>query len=321
MSIVELEDVHRSFGRVHALRGLSLRVERGTIVGLLGPNGAGKTTAVNVLTTLVRPDAGTARVAGHDVVREPGRVRSVIGLTGQFAALDDGLTARENLVLFGRLLKLGRAGARERAAELLDRFGLAADADRRTGGFSGGMRRRLDLAVSMVARPAVLFLDEPTTGLDPTSRALLWDVVRALRADGVTILLTTQYLQEADELADRIAVIDHGRAIAEGTAGELKARVGGSVCHLVLPAETRDRAAEVLAAGHQVTPTDDGLTVPAAGSGTLTAVLRALDAAGIEPADIALRRPTLDDVFFALTGGGADAAPEPAAAGAAGDPA
>jgi daunorubicin resistance ABC transporter ATP-binding subunit len=307
VKVVELEDVKKSFGDVKALNGLSLSVEEGTIVGLLGPNGAGKTTSINVLSTLVRPDSGRAAVAGFDTVTQADQVRSVIGLTGQFAALDEGLTARENLVLFGRLLKLGKANARKRAGELLERFGLTDAADRRAGGFSGGMRRRLDLAVSMLSKPVVLFLDEPTTGLDPTSRVLLWDVVRELKNEGVTILLTTQYLLEADELADSITVIDHGRVIAEGTAAALKAKVGGSVCELTLADEgVRERAGEALGEHHQVTTTDTGLTLPAAGSGTLTEVVRVLDAAGIPVDDIALRHPTLDDVFFALTGHGAE---------------
>lgn len=306
MNVVELDGVEKKFGAVAALRGLSLTVGQGAIVGLLGPNGAGKTTAINVLSTLVRPDSGRALVAGFDTVAQPDRVRAAIGLTGQFAALDEGLTVRENLILFGRLLKLGRANVPKRADELLERFGLTEAADRRCGRLSGGMRRRIDLAVSMLSRPVVLFLDEPTTGLDPTSRVMLWDVVRELKADGVTVLLTTQYLQEADELADSITVIDHGRVIAEGTAAALKAKVGGSVCELALddPA-TLDHAATVLADHYQVTRTGEGLTLPATGSRTLTEVVRLLDAAGIEVDDIALRHPTLDDVFFTLTGAGA----------------
>lgn len=310
-SAIVMDDVHKSFGDVEALQGLSFGVEDGAIFGLLGPNGAGKTTAINVLTTLLRPDKGQVTVAGYDPVSEADRVRSMIGLTGQFAALDDNLTARENLVLFGRLLKLGRSGARDRAAELLDRFGLADAADRRTGGFSGGMRRRLDLAVSMVSRPAVLFLDEPTSGLDPTSRVVLWEVVRELREEGVTILLTTQYLNEADELADQITVIDHGQVVAEGTPAELKSKVGGAVCHLTISDdEVRERAAAALSGRYQVTTSGDALVVPAAGSRVLTDVLATLDAASVEADDVHLRQPTLDDVFFALTG---DREPEPAA--------
>ncbi|WP_019632445.1 ATP-binding cassette domain-containing protein [Actinomadura atramentaria] len=311
MNVSEFDAVDKSFGAVHALWGLSLTVPERALVGLLGPNGAGKTTAINVLTTLVRLDGGSARVAGHNTVADADLVRSSIGLTGQFAALDAGLTARENLVPLGRLLKLGKRAARARADELLERFGLAEAADRTAGGFCGGMRPRLDLAVSMVSRPVVLFLDEPTTSLDPTSRVLLWDVVRELRAESVTILLTTQYLQEADELADRVTVIDHGRVIAEGTAAELKDKVGGSVCRLALPpGDARDRAAAALGARFAVTAVEGGLTVPARGGGTLAEIVRVLDAADVAVDDLALRRPALDDVFFALTGAGAGGARE-----------
>ncbi|WP_020494735.1 daunorubicin resistance protein DrrA family ABC transporter ATP-binding protein [Sciscionella marina] len=311
MNVVALEDVHKRFGPTEALRGLSLTVAEGSILGVLGPNGAGKTTAINVLTTLVRPDSGRASVAGYDTVTEPDRARSVIGVTGQFAALDENLTARENLNLFARLNKLGRYAGRRRAGELLEAFGLAEVGDRRCGGFSGGMRRRLDLAVSIIARPLVLFLDEPTTGLDPNSRAALWEMVRGLRAEGVTILLTTQYLQEADELADQIAVIDGGQVIAEGSVATLKAKIGGAVCHLTLADPgTRARARDILGARYRITENGQLLSVPAQGSRTLTEVLRTLDTHEIEVDDAALRHPSLDDVFFALTGAPSTGAPE-----------
>ncbi|MFD4351412.1 ATP-binding cassette domain-containing protein [Nocardia sp. NPDC058518] len=299
---VETEGLVKRFGGVTALDGLGFAVERGTIAGVLGPNGAGKTTTIDVLTTLLVPDAGHARVAGHDVVADAGAVRSVIGLTGQFVALDENLTARENLALFGRLLKLGRRRAAERADELLSRFDLTDAADRRSGTFSGGMRRRLDLAASLIGQPEVLFLDEPTTGLDPRSRAVLWDVVRDLRDDGMTILLTTQYLDEADELADRIVVVDHGRVIADGTADELKDQAGGSVCHITAAEGDRPRIAAALADMTGFAELTDGVAVAASGAATLVDVVRKLDAAEIAVDDIALRRPTLDDVFFRLTG-------------------
>jgi len=294
--------LQKSFGDVHALRGVDLEVAGGEILGLLGPNGAGKTTTINVLTTLLRPDAGTATIDGVDVLSDPAAARARIGLTGQFAAIDDILTGRENLVLFGRLLKFGRAGARLRADELLSAFDLEDAADRRVSTYSGGMRRRLDLAASMVARPPVLFLDEPTTGLDPRSRRTLWDVVRRLRDGGTTILLTTQYLAEADELADRIVVIDHGSVIAEGTAPELKQRVGGAVCHLAVDEDQVEAVTAALAERWSVTAADGGLAVPAASSTTLVEVVRLLDERRITVADIGLRQPTLDDVFLALTG-------------------
>ncbi|MBL7502694.1 ATP-binding cassette domain-containing protein [Frankia sp. CNm7] len=312
---VEADALVKTFGDIRALDGLSLRVEAGTILGLLGPNGAGKTTAINVLTTLLRPDSGHARVAGHDVVDEPALVRASIGVTGQFASLDAGLTPRENLVLFGRLMKLGRAEARRRAAELLERFALTEAADQRTGTLSGGTRRRLDLAASITREPAVLFLDEPTTGLDPRSRLALWQAVRELRASGITILLTTQYLEEADELADRVTIIDRGKVVAEGTAAQLKQRVGGAVCHITIADPTdRQLVADALTSLGPVSLTSDGVSLPASGPETLVAVVRQLDEArhgGLPIAqvdDIGLRRPTLDDVFLALTGH--SAAPE-----------
>ncbi|MDL9947953.1 ATP-binding cassette domain-containing protein [Gordonia sp. ABSL11-1] len=294
--------MYKSFKEVEALRGVDLEVDEGEILGVLGPNGAGKTTTINILTTLMRPDAGEVRVAGIDVLSDPGEVRPLIGLTGQFAALDANLTARENLVLFGRLFKLGARKAMRRADELLEEFSLAEAADRRTVTYSGGMRRRLDLAASMIGRPRVLFLDEPTTGLDPRSRNMLWDVVRQLRGEGVTVLLTTQYLAEADELADRIVVIDKGTVIAEGTPAELKSLVGGSVCEVVIGEHLRAQVSDVLAQRWEITQTDTKVIVPAESAATLFDVVRTLDAQRLVPDDIGLRHPTLDDVFLALTG-------------------
>jgi ABC-2 type transport system ATP-binding protein len=298
----------KRYGGTHALQGFDLVVPAGSIYGLLGPNGAGKTTAVRVFATLTRPDEGVATVAGIDVTADPAAVRRRIGLAGQHAAVDDKLTGRENLRMFGRLYHLGERRARTRADELLERFGLGHAADRLVKTYSGGMRRRLDLAASLLIDPAVLFLDEPTTGLDPRSRSEVWDSVRALAALGTTVLLTTQYLDEADQLADAIAVIDSGRVIASGTPAELKTMVGGD--RIEVMARTGgdlDRVAAVVAAATAVGPARDeaGLRVSAPvdeGAAALVAVVRELDRAGIEPADIGLRRPTLDDVFLRLTG-------------------
>ncbi|MEU6720258.1 ATP-binding cassette domain-containing protein [Nonomuraea sp. NPDC046802] len=299
---VELRDLSKSFGETLALDKLSLEVAEGSVVGLLGPNGAGKTTLINCLTTLLKPDGGTARVAGFDLVGQPEKVRASIAVTGQFAAVDETLTGRENLVFFGRLLKLSKQEARDRAQKLLERFDLIDDADKATKGYSGGMRRKLDLAVSLVVERPVLFLDEPTTGLDPTSRDALWASVHELRSTGVTVLLTTQYLEEADQLADRIAVVDHGRLIAEGTPQELKKQTGGgAVCEVrIADAATRARALTVL---DQAVEQDEAVVVPAPGIGTLSTVIKALESAHIEPDDLTLRKPTLDDVFRSLTGG------------------
>src|SRR5438874_3668074 len=307
-SAVVVEQVAKRFGETQALADVDLTVDEGTVLGLLGPNGAGKTTLVRILTTLLRPDRGRAMVAGHDVVRDPSGVRSAIGLAGQFAAVDEMLTGRENLELVGRLYHLGRAEARERSADVLERFDLVDAADRTVKTYSGGMRRRLDLGASLVGRPVVLFLDEPTTGLDPRSRIGLWEVIEQLVDRGTTLLLTTQYLEEADKLADAIAVIDHGRVIAEGTDDELKSQVGGDVLELVVVRREQLKdavtASGPLTGGEPQLDEDTGqVRVPVKGGATVLAeAVRHLDAAGVPIADLALHRPTLDDVFLALTG-------------------
>jgi ABC-2 type transport system ATP-binding protein len=321
---IEAEGLVKDFGKTRALAGLDLSVRRGSVFGMLGPNGAGKTTAVRVLATLLRPDAGSARVLGSDVLTGGAEVRRRIGLTGQYAALDNYLTGRANLVMIGELSRLPRKQARRRADDLLARFDLTGAAGRAVKTYSGGMRRRLDLAASLIGRPEVLFLDEPTTGLDPRSRSVMWDIIRGLAAEGTTLLLTTQYLEEADQLADRIAVIDAGKAIAEGTPDELKAAVGGEHIEVTLAAGADvEAAAEVIkpyAAG-QVHADAGALRVDApvsAGGGVTTRVVRALDAAGIAVDRIGVRRPSLDDVFLSLTGQAAggpatEEAAEPAA--------
>jgi ABC-2 type transport system ATP-binding protein len=305
-SMIEAHGLKKRFGATVALDGIALEVPTGSILGVLGPNGAGKTTAVRILTTLSLPDSGSARVAGHDVVAEAGAVRRKIGVTAQDATLDEVLTGRENLEMLGRLSGLRRAQASARAKELLAQFDLLDAADRPLKTYSGGMRRRLDLSAGLVTRPPVLFLDEPTTGLDPTSRARMWEVIRALVSDGVTLLLTTQYLDEADELADRIVVIDHGRVIADGTAAQLKAQTGGARLEITLsePRANAAAALEQFVAG-PVHVSHDGRRLRApvrSAAGLATTIVRALDDAAITVDDVEVHQPSLDDVFFALTG-------------------
>ncbi|MGW4908372.1 ATP-binding cassette domain-containing protein [Streptomyces sp. NPDC004270] len=299
------EGLEKRFGAVHALRGLDLAVRQGSVCGLLGPNGAGKTTAVRLLTTLLRPDAGSARIAGHDLAREAAAVRRSIGVTGQYASVDGDLTGRENLRLFARLHRV--RGPNDRAAELLDRFGLDGAADRKAATYSGGMRRRLDLAASLVRRPEVLFLDEPTTGLDPVSRNGIWDAVRELTADGTTVLLTTQYLEEADRLADDIVLMDEGRVAQTGTPAELKALIGWYAEAVVADPDALAKAAAVLdhLTGTEPRFDHDRHTVGALTTDptlTLPRLVRELDAAEVPLLDASLRPPTLDDVFLRLTG-------------------
>jgi ABC-2 type transport system ATP-binding protein len=313
MAAVEVHGLTKSFGsgdkEVRALDGLDLEVPEGTVLGLLGPNGAGKTTTVRVLTTLLEPDAGEALVLGHDVTREPALVRRLIGLSGQYSAVDENLTGRENLWMFGRLYGLKSKAAAMRADELLEMFDLTEARDRVTKTYSGGMKRRLDLAGSLIAHPKVLFLDEPTTGLDPRARLDLWEVIRDRVRSGVTLLLTTQYLEEADELADSIAVIDRGQVIAQGTSDQLKSEVGGERIEVVVHESAQITHARDLlrpfALGDEVDIDEHArrLTVPTSGgSGALVRVIRELDAEQVAIDDIGLRRPTLDDVFLTLTG-------------------
>jgi ABC-2 type transport system ATP-binding protein len=306
-AMIEADDLRKRFGETQALDGLSLAAPAGSVLGVLGPNGAGKTTAVRILTTLSRPDSGSARVAGHDTVTDAAAVQRNIGVAAQDATVDEVLTGTQNLQMIGQLSGLSRREARVRATELLERFGLADAAERQVKGYSGGMRRRVDLAAAIVTRPPVLFLDEPTTGLDPASRNAMWNVIRELVADGTTLLLTTQYLDEADELADRIAVVDHGHVIADGTASQLKAQIGGGRLEVTL-SEPHLTAAEAL--GPYVSgPVDisrDNLhfraPVPST-PGLATTVVRALDDAQITVEDVQVRPPSLDDVFLTLTGG------------------
>lgn len=304
---VEVSGLVKHFGKTRAVDGLDLTVPTGTVFGVLGPNGAGKTTAVRMLATLLAPDAGAARVLGHDIVRDADTVRSKVSLTGQFASVDEDLTGTENLILLARLLGFSREQARSRAAELLTAFGLEDAAGRQVKKYSGGMRRRIDIAASIVVTPEVLFLDEPTTGLDPRSRNHVWDIVRVLVAGGTTVLLTTQYLDEADQLADRIAVIDHGRVIAEGTSGELKASVGSGAVHIRLRHPDQRPEAERLLAerlGVDVYREHDpvALTARSADAARVSSAIAELTGAGFDVSDFSLGQPTLDEVFLALTG-------------------
>ncbi|WP_278261513.1 ATP-binding cassette domain-containing protein [Nocardia sp. AG03] len=304
---VEADGLVKVFGKQRAVDGVSLAVPRGSVYGVLGPNGAGKTTTIKMLATLLRPDGGSARIFGHDVVARPNAVRSLVGVTGQYASVDEELSATENLIIFARLLGLSRPDARRRAGELLDEFDLAEAANKPLKNFSGGMRRRLDLAASLIATPPLLFLDEPTTGLDPRTRAQMWDTIRRLVREGATVLLTTQYLDEADQLADRIAVIDHGRVIADGTADELKASIGGSSVHLTLVDraqldEARRIVGDFLGVSAQISPEAGRLTA-ALPDPNLTAdlLIRLRDwEIGVE--EITVSKPTLDEVFLTITG-------------------
>ncbi len=313
---VMVAGIKKSFGEVTALRDVSFELKRGEVLGLLGPNGAGKTTTVNILSTLITPDDGTASIAGHDVVGDPAGVRRSLMLTGQHVALDDMLTGRENLLMFGRLQGLTKKLAKGRARELLEQFDLVEAGDRVVGNYSGGMRRRIDIACGLVVRPEVVFLDEPTTGLDPRSRQAIWELVTDFKEAGIATLLTTQYLEEADLLSDRIIVIDKGTVIAEGTADQLKERTGGTYCEMV-PRQAKDIPRMGRALGSMLpgpiwatlTETSDRISMPAPdGPATLMEALNRLNDAGIELMDIALRRPSLDEVFLALTGGGTSGA-------------
>lgn len=307
-SAIKVTGLVKNFGDVKALAGIDFEVEQGTVLGLLGPNGSGKTTTVRILSTLLAPDAGSATVSGFDVSSQPEQVRSVIGLTGQYAAVDEYLTGRENLELFGRLFHLSKMDAAKRATELLDRFDLADAGDRGIKGYSGGMRRRLDLAASLIGHPSVLFLDEPTTGLDPRSRLGMWEVINDLVAEGTTVLLTTQYLEEADQLASRIVVLNNGSVIAQGTSDELKTSVGGDRLELVV-----SNASQLALANSELASVGSGTAVVdevarkillpvSGGSSSIVDAIRKLDELKIEIEDIGLRRPTLDDVFLSLTG-------------------
>ncbi|MGH2530359.1 MAG: ATP-binding cassette domain-containing protein [Actinomycetota bacterium] len=315
-SAIEAEGLVKTFGKVRALDGIDMVAREGTVFGLLGPNGAGKTTGIRVLSTLLQPDAGTAVVGGYDVVRQPREVRRLIGLTGQYAAVDELLSGQENLYMIGRLLGLSSRDARGRARELLEAFDLAEASGKYVKSYSGGMRRRLDLAASLVGRPRFLYLDEPTTGLDPRSRLELWGMIRGLVAEGATVLLTTQYLEEADRLADEIVVIDHGRVIAAGTPQQLKTRVGGQVLQ-ARPADPADlpETENILASfadGEDGTHSDGQLvSVTIADRSALGQVVRRLDEAGIAVEDLSLRRPSLDEVFLAITGHVAEEEPDP----------
>jgi len=319
---IETEGLVKRFGKVTALNGLDLVAREGTVLGVLGPNGAGKTTAVRILASLLLPDGGVARVCGYDVARDPYEVRRIIGLTGQYAAVDEGLTGAQNIFLVARLLGLSRAASRRRATELLERFGLGHAADRKARTYSGGMRRRLDLAVSLIGDPSVLYLDEPTTGLDPESRRELWEIVRQLVSNGSTVLLTTQYMDEADQLADDIVVIDGGTVIAAGTSEELKAKIDRQTLEVqpleAARLESTRRIVEELG-GARAVAEGGRLRVQVNDPSLPVTLLRRLDEAGIELAELALRRPSLDEVFLSLTGRGAKEARGAAEHGAAAD--
>jgi len=308
---IETRGLKKSFGTTHAVAGVDLAVSAGGVYGVLGPNGAGKTTAIRMLATLLRPDAGEAQVLGYDVVRDARAVRSRVGLTGQFASVDEDLTGVENLLLLARLLGYSRRRGRERAADLLDAFGLAEAADRQVKKYSGGMRRRIDIAASLVVTPELIFLDEPTTGLDPRSRNQVWEIVRGMVAEGATVLLTTQYLDEADQLADRIAVIDHGKVVAEGSSGELKASVGAGSLHVRLRAPEQRAEAERVLAGVLEVPAEPSAD-PAALSARISdpervaRALAELSRSGIDVTEFALGQPSLDEVFLTLTGHAAE---------------
>jgi ABC-2 type transport system ATP-binding protein len=310
---IEATGLVKSFGQTRAVDGVDLAVRSGSVYGVLGPNGAGKTTTIRMLATLLRPDAGSARVLGHDIVGEADTVRGLVSLTGQLASVDEDLTGRENLVLLGRLLGLRRAAAKARAVELLEAFGIADAANRLVKHYSGGMRRRLDIAASIVVTPELMFLDEPTTGLDPRSRNQVWDIVRALVAEGTTILLCTQYLDEADQLADGIAVIDHGRVIAEGTPAQLKASVGSGALHVrLLEPGQREQAEQVLARrldAVRLEPDPAALSAPCADADRAAEAVAELNRAGVRIAGFALSQPSLDEVFLALTGHPAEEQP------------
>lgn len=304
---IETTRLVKTYGKTRAVSGIDLAVQRGAVYGLLGPNGAGKTTTIRMLATLIRPNEGSARVLGHDVVAEAAKVRAKVSLTGQFASVDEDLTGEENLVLIARLLGFGWSGARARAKELLEAFDLAVAAGRQVRTYSGGMRRRLDIAASLVLTSELLFLDEPTTGLDPRSRNQVWDIVRAIAAEGTTVLLTTQYLEEADRLADRLAVIDHGRLIAEGTSRELKRSVGARTLHVKLADESRRPEAEALLRQtlgdvHEGGDDPTALAAKVTSDERVPQALAALAGSGLTVAEFALAQPSLDDVFFALTG-------------------
>ncbi|WP_179033410.1 ATP-binding cassette domain-containing protein [Paenibacillus kribbensis] len=318
---IEAKGLVKVFGDKRAVDGVDLNVRAGTIYGVLGPNGAGKTTTIRMLSTLLRPDGGSARIFGHDAVKEPQVVRQLIGVTGQYASVDESLSATENLIIFSRLLGLGRAEARHKAAELLEEFGLTEAAKRPLKHFSGGMRRRLDLAASLIAKPPLIFLDEPTTGLDPRTRTQMWDTIRRLVKSGSTVLLTTQYLDEADQLADRIAVIDHGRVVAEGTVDELKAAVGASTLQLrVQNQQDIERAAQiveqVLSVKASVSVEAGKIISPMANADRVTDLLIALRAGEIHLVEMSVQKPTLDEVFLSITGHGVEVNEQQLAQGA-----